>query len=120
MAIEKKIKRLARHARIRAKIRGTSDCPRLAVFRSLKNMQVQLIDDMSAKTMLALSTAAKDIKEKCAYAGNVKAANLLGEEFARLAIAKGVKTIAFDRSGYAYHGRVKALAEALRKGGLVF
>ena len=120
MALAKEIKRLARHTRIRAKIKGAAGCPRLAVFRSLKNMQAQLIDDIAARTLLALSTTAKEIREKCGYGGNVKAANLLGGEFAKLAIAKGIKSIVFDRSGYAYHGRVKALAEALRKGGLTF
>lgn len=120
MAIVKEIKRLARHARVRVKIKGAPERPRLTVFRGLKNMQVQLIDDMSARTILALSTTAKEIKKKCGYAGNVQAANLLGGEFAKLAIAKGIKSIVFDRNGYAYHGRVKALAEALRKGGLTF
>ena len=92
----------------------------MIVSRSLKNIQAQLIDDLKAKTLLALSTTSKEIKNKIGYGGNSKAAAILGELCAKAAIEKGIKTIVFDRSGYAYHGRVKAFAEALRKGGLVF
>lgn len=120
MATVKEIKRTGRHKRIRVKIKGTAERPRLVIFRSLKNMQAQLIDDTQEKTIFLLSTTSKKMKEKLGYSGNVKAANSLGEEFAKLAIAKGVKSIVFDRAGYAYHGRVKAFAEALRKGGVVF
>lgn len=83
-------------------------------------MQLQLIDDARSLTIASLSTTSKDIKEKIGYAGNIKAATLLGEIFVKLAAAKGIKKIVFDRNGYAYHGRIRALAEALRKGGLVF
>src|SRR3990167_932494 len=120
MATVKTTRRIARHQRIRDKVRGTSERPRLAVFRSLKNIHAQLVDDTQEKTLLALSTTAKEIKEKIKYAGNTKAAALLGGVFAAKALAQGIKSIIFDRGGYAYHGRVKALAEALRKGGLVF
>lgn len=88
--------------------------------RSTKNIHVQLIDDTQAKTLLSLSSTAKDLKGKIPYGGNVKAASLLGETFAKEAQAKGIKKIVFDRGGYLYHGRVKALAESLRKGGLEF
>jgi large subunit ribosomal protein L18 len=117
---EKKNHRLKRHLRIRNKIIGTKGVPRLSVFRSLKNTYVQLIDDIEGKTLLSFSTAGKDIKAKLKYGGNVKAASLLGEEFAKQASAKGIKKIVFDRGGYLYHGRLKALAEGLRKGGLQF
>lgn len=116
----KKIKRTARHQRIRAKIKGTEERPRLVVFRSLKNIQVQLINDLESSTLMALSTTAKEIKDKVGYGGNSKAASILGEFCAKAALGKGIKTIVFDRGGYAYHGRIKALAEALRKGGVVF
>jgi len=90
------------------------------VFRSHNNIYAQVIDDVEQKTLLSCSTLNKQIKEKIAHGGNVKAAALLGEELAKMAQAKGVKKIAFDRGGYLYHGCVKALAEALRKGGLEF
>ena len=116
----KEIKRTARHERIKKKMRGAADRPRLCVHRSLKNMQAQLVDDVKAVTLLSLSTLAKEVKEKISFGGNIKAAQALGEAFARSAIEKGVQEIIFDRCGYAHHGRVKAFAEALRKGGLVF
>lgn len=120
MTLIKEIKRAFRHKRIRAKVRGTSGRPRLVVHRSIKNTYIQLIDDIEAKTLLSLSTSSAKIKEKIGSGGNVKAAAFLGEMFAELAKGKGIDRIVFDRSGYAYHGRIKALAEALRKGGLVF
>lgn len=101
-------------------MRGTSQRPRLNVHRSLKNMQVQLIDDASARTLLTLSTTAKEVREKVGYGGNSKAAASLGEMFAGLAREKKIEKVLFDRGGYTYHGRIKALAEGLRKGGLVF
>lgn len=121
MLLAKERKRRSRHKRIRVRIKGTAQTPRLAVSRGLKNMQVQLIDDCPmSKTILSLSTTAKEMKEKIGYGGNLKAAMELGEAVAKLAVNKGIRRIVFDRCGYAYHGRVKALAEALRKGGLVF
>lgn len=116
----KEAKRISRHKRNRAKISGTNDCPRLSVHCSLKNIQLQAIDDSGARTVLSMSTAGKEIRKKIPAAGNIKAAELLGSLFASKAIEKGLKKIVFDRGGYAYHGRVKALACALRKGGLVF
>lgn len=120
MTTVKEAKRISRHKRIRAKIRGTQECPRLCVHRGLRNMQVQLIDDTESKTILSLSTTARELREKIGYCGNLKAALLLGEMFAQKATAKGIQKAVFDRSGFAYQGRVKALAEALRKGGLIF
>lgn len=120
MEAVKEIKRTARHERIRSRVIGTQARPRLCVHRSLKNMELQLIDDTSAKTILSLSTAAKSVKDKIGRGGNVKAASFLGEMFARLAKEKNIKEVVFDRAGYAYHGRVKALCASLREGGLVF
>ena len=116
----KETKRTARHKRIRKKLRGASNRPRLCVHRSLKNIQAQLVDDVKSVTILSLSTLAKEVKEKNSFGGNIKAAQALGEALAALAVKKGIQEIIFDRCGYVYHGRVKALAEALRKGGLVF
>ncbi len=116
----KEAKRVSRHKRNRAKISGTNECPRLSVHCSLKNIQLQAIDDLSSRTILSMSTAGKEIRQKIPAAGNVKAAELLGGLFAGKAAEKGLKKVVFDRGGYAYHGRVKALACALRKGGLVF
>ncbi len=88
--------------------------------RSLKNIYAQLVDDISAKTLLSSSTMDKEIKPKFAYGGNVKAAGFFGEVFGRRAKEKGINKIVFDRAGYLYHGRVKAFADGLRKAGLEF
>lgn len=112
--------RIKRHRTIRLKISGTGSRPRLVIRRSLKNFSAQLVDDTTHKTIFSMSTQDKQVKAKLGFAGNIKGAAVLGEEFAKKAIEKGLKTIVFDRAGYLYHGRVKAFAEALRKGGLVF
>lgn len=109
-----------RHKRIRKKIFGTSQRPRLCVYRSLKNLSTQLIDDSSEKTLLSLSTFDKGTREIINYGGNLKAAESLGKLLAEKAMTKGIKLVVFDRGGYLYHGRVKAFAEAARKAGLVF
>ncbi len=114
------VKRHYRHQRIRKKIFGASGQPRLCVHRSHKNMHVQIIDDLAGKILLGKSTLAKDIRQKIKYGGNIKAASILGEAVAEEALSKGIKKICFDRGGYLYHGRVKAFAEAARKGGLEF
>lgn len=113
-------KRSARHQRIRAKITGTKERPRLVVRRSLNNLHLQLINDIESKTILTMSSASKELKSKMPQRGNIKATIQLGEIFAEAVKAKGINKIVFDRSGYQYHGRVKALAESLRKGGLDF
>lgn len=110
--------RLKRHHRIRLSIIGTSQRPRLAIHRSLKNLQAQVIDDIQNKTLFSLSTLDKEIKQKIAYGGNVKAAAIFGEVFARRAKEKGIDKVVFDRAGYLYHGRVKTFVESLRKCGL--
>jgi len=117
---KKKIARLARHRRIRKRIRGTSSKPRLCVFRSLRNFYAQIIDDTQQKTLLSLSTIDKRMRGLVAYGGNLKATAMLGEEIAKLASKKGITEVVFDRGGYAYHGKVKAFAEAARSAGLKF
>ena len=113
-------KRIYRHRRIRRKISGTAERPRMCVHRSLKNMSVSCIDDSNGIVMMGLSTLAKDLKIRIKNGGNIKAAEVLGEAFAKLALVKGVKLVSFDRGGYMYHGRVKAFADAARKAGLEF
>jgi large subunit ribosomal protein L18 len=110
-----------RHKRIRKNVSGTKDKPRLSIYRSLNNLYAQLVDDFTGKTIASLSTMSPDIKDKVKKdAGNVKGAALLGEALAEVCKKNGISQVVFDRSGYAYHGRVKALAEAARKGGLKF
>lgn len=116
----KLLKRIRRHKRIRRKIFGTETCPRLCVYRGLANIRAQLIDDMTEKTLLSVSTYDKDFKKKPACGGNVKAAEALGEVLAERAKNKGIIKVVFDRAGFLYHGRVKALAESARKHGLKF
>ena len=116
----KEIKRIYRHRRIRKTMSGSAERPRMCVHRSLKNMSVSVIDDVSGKVLMGLSTLAKELKGKVKNGGNIKAAEALGEAFAKLAVAKGIKAVSFDRGGYMYHGRVKAFADAARKAGLEF
>ena len=108
--------RLKRHARVRAKISGTAERPRLNVFRSSKHIYAQIIDDVTGTTLASASTMDKDFTS---YGGNIEAAKAVGNAIAKAALAKGITTVVFDRGGYIYHGRVKALAEGAREGGLV-
>jgi large subunit ribosomal protein L18 len=112
--------RLKRHERVRKNLSGTSVKPRLCVYRSLKNISVQLIDDADGKTLASASTLDKDIKTQAAYGGNKAAAKLVGEKIAKAAIALGASEVAFDRGGFLYHGRVKELADGAREAGLKF
>ena len=112
----KNVSRVRRHARVRAKISGTAETPRLCVYRSNKNIEAQLIDDVKGVTLVASSS----MSLKLANGSNVEAATAVGKDIAEKAIAKGLKKVVFDRSGYIYHGRVKALAEAAREAGLEF
>jgi len=114
----REFKRVKRHARIRVKVSGNESMPRIAIHRSLKNLYAQIIDDTQSKTLLSVSTQDKEVKQKFPYAGNVKAAIFLGELFAKKAKEKGISKVVFDRGGYLFHGRIKAFAEGLRKGGL--
>ena len=104
------------HSRIRKKVRGSADRPRLAVFRSLNHIYAQVIDDDSGKTLATASTAEKDLKGTTG--GNVEAAGRVGKAIAERALGAGVSTVVFDRGGYVYHGRVKALLDATRSAGL--
>jgi len=116
----KVLRRLRRHRRVRKKIFGSPERARLCVFRSLRHIYGQVIDDTRGRTLAAASTLTPSIREACRQANKTAAAALVGAELARRALAAGVKKVAFDRGGFAYHGRVKALAEAARKGGLEF
>ena len=109
--------RIKRHKRVRSKISGTPEMPRLNVFRSEANIYAQVIDDVSGKTLVSASSLDKDIQ---GYGGNIAAAAAVGKLVAERAKAKGIETVVFDRGGYLYHGRVKALAEGAREGGLQF
>lgn len=113
-------KRIRRHKRIRKKTIGTKARPRLCVYRGLANIHAQLIDDRAEETLLYVSTENKDFKKKIPYGGNVKAARTLGEILAEQAKKKGIAEVVFDRAGFLYQGRVKALAESARKHGLKF
>ena len=112
------------HSRIRLKVKGTEERPRLAVFRSLKHIYVQVIDDLHGKTLVSASTAegkkAEGTKDARRTGGNVASAKSIGKTIAERAKAKGVTQVVFDRGGYIYHGRIKALAEAAREAGLEF
>ncbi|MDR1534678.1 MAG: 50S ribosomal protein L18 [Planctomycetota bacterium] len=108
-----------RHRRLRRKLSGSSERPRLAVFRSLRHIYAQLVDDSSGRTLLAVSTGSPEFPEGT-YGGNVKAAEILGGLVADKAKAAGFRLVVFDSGGRKYHGRVKALADAARKGGLEF
>jgi large subunit ribosomal protein L18 len=112
--------RIRRHARLRKKIYGEVERPRLAVFRSLTHIYAQVIDDRKGHTLAAASDVDKDLAAKAKGKKKSEAATLVGELVARRAIAKGVTRVVFDRGGYPFHGRVKALAEAAREAGLKF
>lgn len=102
------------------KIFGTKDRPRLSVYKALKNIHAQVIDDEKGVTIVSASTADKVLSKKIKYGGNILAAKAVGEEVAKRAIEKGIKKVVFDRGGFLYHGRVKALADAARAAGLQF
>ena len=109
--------RLKRHKRVRAKISGTAECPRLAVYRSNAHISAQIIDDVAGATLVSASTYEKDFT---ALGSNKEAARAVGKTIAERALAKGISTVVFDRGGYVYHGRVSELAEGAREGGLQF
>ena len=113
---DKNISRVRRHARVRAKISGTSEAPRLCVYRSNKNIEAQIIDDTKGVTLVSSSSMALKLEN----GSNIEAAKTVGKDIAEKALAKKIKKVVFDRSGYIYHGRVKALAEAAREAGLDF
>lgn len=113
---DKNKQRQRRHERIRNKVSGTATCPRLSVFRSNAHIHAQIIDDVAGKTLVACSS----VELKLANGSNVEAAKVVGKTIAERALAQGIENVCFDRGGYVYHGRVKALAEAAREAGLKF
>ena len=115
--VNKNAMRLKRHVRVRGKISGTPERPRLNVFRSEANIYAQIIDDVNGVTLASASSLDKAIE---GYGGNVTAASAVGKLIAERALAKGIENVVFDRGGYLYHGRVQALAEGAREGGLKF
>ena len=115
--IDKNAMRLKRHIRVRGKISGTPECPRLNVFRSNANIYAQIIDDVNGVTLVSANTLEKEFE---GATGNIEAAKKVGAVLAERAKAKGIEEVVFDRGGYVYHGRVAALAEGAREGGLEF
>jgi large subunit ribosomal protein L18 len=112
--------RLKRQIRVRKKVRGSSERPRLNVFRSSRHIHAQIIDDVSGRTLVAVSTITPEIKSGLEYSGNIDAAKKVGAAIAQKALESGINTVVFDRNGFLYHGRVKALADAARENGLSF
>lgn len=112
--------RVKKHTRMRNNIQGTAERPRLAVFRSELHIYAQIIDDVKGHTLVAASTVEKDIASSLKATSNIEAAKAVGEVIAKKAVAKGINEVVFDRGGFLYHGRVKALADAAREGGLKF
>lgn len=110
--------RVKRHLRVRNKISGTAERPRLAVYRSEKNIYAQIIDDVAGRTLVSASTLDKDFAEK--VGSNKEAAKTIGTMIAKKAIEKGIEEVVFDRGGYVYHGRIKELADGAREAGLKF
>lgn len=112
--------RAKKHRRLRNKLAGTTECPRLTVFRSNNHVYAQIIDDSVAKTLVAASTNEADVKKAVEKTNNIDAAAYVGKVIAERATANGIKEVVFDRSGFVYQGKVKALAEAAREAGLEF
>ena len=105
---------------MRSRVKGTSERPRLNVFRSLKHVYAQAVEDSAGRTLVSVSSLSPELKGSLKHAGNVEAAKKVGELIAKKCLEKGIQKVIFDRSGYLYHGRVKALAEAARAAGLIF
>ena len=112
--------RLIRHARVRKRLSGTTETPRLCVYRSNAHIYAQIIDDEAQTTLASASTLDKEIKGSVSVGSNIEAAKAVGKLIAERAAAKDIKVVVFDRGGYLYHGRVQALAEAAREAGLEF
>ena len=120
MALSKEQSRIKRHQRIRKRLQGTGEKPRLSVYKSLNHIYAQLIDDAAGKTILSASTLEKEISAALKHGGNLEAAKKVGASLAQKALGKKITTVVFDRAGYRYHGCVKALADAAREQGLKF
>ena len=119
-AKERREARQKRQVRVRRKVRGSQERPRLCVFRSSKHIYAQIIEDISGTTLVSVSTVAKSVAGDLKSCGNVDAAKLVGKQIAEQALAKNITQVIFDRNGFLYHGRVKALADAAREAGLSF
>ncbi len=117
---DRKAIKAKKHLRVRKKIFGTPERPRLSVYRSLNNIYAQIINDVTGTTIVAASTIEKAVQEKVAFGGNIEAAKAVGQVIAEKAKAQGVTSVVFDRGGSIYHGRIKALADAAREAGLEF
>ena len=117
---ERRQARVKRQTRVRQKVRGTEERPRLCIFRSAKHMYAQIIEDTTGKTLASVSTVSKDVADGLKYPGNVEAAKAVGSAIAKKALDQNIKQVVFDRNGFLYHCRVKALADAAREAGLSF
>lgn len=117
---DRNLKRIKRHLRIRKKVKGTPERPRLAVFRSEKHIYAQIIDDTKGHTLVSASTLDKELRQRLSKTYNIEAAREVGKLIAQRALSLGIKTVVFDRGGFKYHGRIKALADAAREAGLQF
>ena len=117
---KKESSRLKRKKRVRSRIKGTPERPRLNVFRSLKHIYAQAIVDTTGETLVSASTLSPEVQDTLKYSGNVEAAKKVGELIAKKCLEKGIPRVVFDRGGYLYHGRIKALADAARASGLIF
>ncbi len=120
MALSKDQTRQRRHLRIRKRLQGTGEKPRLSVYKSLNNIYAQLVDDVAGRTILSASTLEKDIRSAVKHGGNLDAAKKVGTSLAQKALNKKITNVVFDRGGYRYHGCIKALADAAREQGLKF
>jgi large subunit ribosomal protein L18 len=120
MALNRIERRRRIHYRIRKHVNGTAERPRMVVFRSNKQIYVQVVDDLQGKTLVAAASNDKELAAQCKGKSGIEAAAVVGKAIAERALAKGITTIAFDRGGYLFHGRVKSLADAAREGGLIF
>ena len=118
--VSKDVTRRRIHTRIRTRVDGRTQAPRLNIFRSLKHIYAQVVDDSNGHTLVAASTRDQEVRKTLKSGGNVSAAKVVGQVVAQRAIAGGIPSVVFDRGGYAYHGRVKALADAAREAGLKF
>lgn len=120
VATKRRQARLKRQARVRRKVCGTSERPRLCIFRSAKHIYAQIIEDTTGTTLVSASTLCKEVAEELKGTGNIDAAKAVGTAVAKKALAKDIKEVVFDRNGFLYHGRIKGLADAAREAGLSF
>ena len=120
VAKERREARQKRQVRVRRKVQGSQERPRLCVFRSARHIYAQIIEDTTGTTLVSVSTVSKDLSGELKVRGNVEAAKLIGKKIAERALAKNITQVVFDRNGFLYHGRIKALADAAREAGLSF